>query len=47
MSSHKLSDTQLVLLSAAAERPDGAIELAPHLKGSAAQRVIGKLLREE
>ena len=47
MSSHKLSDTQLVLLSAAAQRPDGALELAPNLKGGVAQRVIGKLLREE
>lgn len=32
----KLSDTQLVLLSAAAQRADNAIVLAPNLKGNAA-----------
>jgi hypothetical protein len=40
----KLTDTQLVLLSAAAQRQDGAVELGP--KGSAFQKVIGKLLSE-
>jgi hypothetical protein len=29
----KVTDTQLVLLSAAAHRQDGAIELGPKLKG--------------
>jgi len=42
----KLTDTQLVLLSAAAQREDGAIEIGPKLKGSAAQKVLGKLLSE-
>ena len=34
----KLTDTQLVLLSAASQREDRAIELAPNLKGGAAKR---------
>ena len=42
----KLTDTQLVLLSAAAQRQDGAVELGPKLKGSASRKVIGKLLSE-
>ncbi len=42
----KLTDTQLVLLSAASQREDGAIELAPNLKGGAAHKVVGKLLTE-
>src|SRR5713226_1425000 len=42
----KLTDTQLVLLSAAAQREDGAIEIGPKLKGSAARQVLGKLLSE-
>jgi len=42
----KLTDTQLVLLSAAAQRQDGGVELAPTLKGGAAHRVVGKLLTE-
>ena len=40
----KLTDTQLVLLSAASQREDGAIVLAPNLKGGAAGKVVGKLL---
>jgi len=44
MSSNKLSDAQLVLLSSAAQHPDGAIE--HELKGAAAKKVVGKLLRE-
>jgi hypothetical protein len=40
----KLTDTQLVLLSTASRRQDGAIELAPNLKGGAAHKVVGKLL---
>ena len=43
----KLTDTQLVLLSAASQREDGAVVLAPNLKGSAAGKMVGKLLREE
>src|SRR5215469_1957105 len=42
----RLTDTQLVLLSAASRREDGGIELAPNLKGGAAHRVLGKLLSE-
>jgi hypothetical protein len=42
----KLTDTQLVLLSAASQREDGAVVLAPSLKGGAASKVIGKLLRD-
>jgi len=42
----KLTDTQLVLLSAASQREDGGIELASNLKDSAAHKVIGKLLTE-
>jgi hypothetical protein len=33
----KLTDTKLVLLSAAAQRQDGAIELGPKLKGNASR----------
>jgi hypothetical protein len=42
----KLTDTQLVLLSAASQREDCAIELAPNLTGGAAHKVVGKLLAE-
>ena len=38
----KLTDTQLVLLSAASQREDYGIELAPKLKGGAAHKVVGK-----
>ena len=43
----KLTDTQLVLLSAAAQRQDGAIELGPKLKGNASSKVLGRLLSEQ
>src|SRR3954468_9331716 len=44
----KLTDTQLVLLSAASQRQDRAVELpAANLKGGAARKVIGKLLNEK
>ena len=43
----KLTDTQLVLLSAAAQRQDGAVELGSKLKGGAGLKVIDKLLREQ
>jgi len=46
MSANKLTDTQLVLLSAAAQHPEGAIELASDPKGGAAKKAIGKLLRD-
>ena len=42
----KLTDTQLVMLSAASQREDCAVELAPNLKGGAAHKVVGKLLTE-
>ena len=42
----KLSDTQLVLLSAASQREDRAIELTPNLKGAASHKVVRKLLSE-
>jgi Protein of unknown function (DUF3489) len=45
MSANKLTDTQLVLLSAAAQHPEGAIELASDPKGGAAKKAVGKLLR--
>jgi uncharacterized protein DUF3489 len=46
MSANKLTDTQLVLLSAAAQHPEGAIGLASDLKGAAAKKAVGKLLRD-
>ena len=42
----KLTDTQLVLLSAASRREDRAIELPANLKGGAAHKVVAKLLTE-
>jgi hypothetical protein len=42
----KLTDTQLVLLSAASQREDHAVELPANLNGGAAHKVIGKLLTE-
>jgi hypothetical protein len=42
----KLSDTQLVLLSAASQREDGAVQIDSKLKGGAADKMIGKLLRQ-
>ena len=41
-----LTDTQLVLLSAASQREDGGLELARNLKGGTADRVVGKLLSQ-
>jgi hypothetical protein len=41
----KLSDTQLVILSAASQRDDGGVELPANIKGEATQKVIGKLVR--
>jgi hypothetical protein len=42
----KLTDTQLVMLSAAAQRADGAVGLPENLKGAAAQKAAASLLRE-
>ncbi len=41
-----LTDTQLVLLSAASLREDRGIELSSNLKGAAARKVLDKLLTE-
>jgi hypothetical protein len=40
----KLTDTQLVLLSSASQRPDGAVDIGAKLKGGAADKLVGKLL---
>ena len=42
----KLTDTELVLLSAASQRQDGAVKIGAKLKGAAANKVIGKLLSQ-
>ncbi len=43
----RLTDTQLVLLSAASQHKAGAVILAPDLKGSAATKVVDSLLRRK
>ena len=40
----KLTDTQLVLMSAAAQREDRCLVASPTLKGGAAQKVASKLI---
>jgi uncharacterized protein DUF3489 len=40
----KLSDTQLIILSAASQRKDHAVVLPANLKGSAAKKVVDKLM---
>src|SRR3989442_11723138 len=40
----KLTDTQLVLLSRASQRDDGALEIPDTLKGGAAKKIVDKLL---
>lgn len=40
----KLSDTQLVLLSQAAQHPERAVTIPERLRGGAVQRVVGPLL---
>jgi Protein of unknown function (DUF3489) len=40
----KLSDTQLVLLSQAAQHPERAVDIPERLRGGAVQRVVGPLL---
>jgi uncharacterized protein DUF3489 len=42
----KLTDTQLVMLSAAAQRADGAVEWPENPQGAAAQEAAARLLRE-
>lgn len=41
----KLTDTQLIILSAAAQRDDRGVELPANLKVGAAHRVVDKLIR--
>ena len=43
----KLSDTQLLILSSASQRTDRAAGLPPNLKGSAAKKVVDRLLNEK
>ena len=43
----KLSDTQLLILSSASQRTDHAALLPTNLKGSAAKRVVDRLLKEK
>jgi hypothetical protein len=43
----KLSDTQLVILSSASQRSDHAALLPANLKGSAAKKVVDRLLKEK
>jgi len=46
MSPKKLTDTQLVLLSAAAQREDDGLELADNPKGTDTEKAIHKLLKD-
>ena len=41
----KLTDTQLIVLSAASQRDDRGVELPANLKGEAARKVVDKLMR--
>ena len=41
----ELTDTQLIILSAASQRDDRGVELPPNLKGGAARKVVDKLIR--
>jgi hypothetical protein len=43
----KLSDTQLLILSSASRRTDHAAVLPPNLKGSAANKVVDRLLNQK
>jgi hypothetical protein len=43
----KLTDTQLIILSAAAQRDDRGVELPANLKGGAARKVVDKLICAE
>src|ERR1700681_3414171 len=43
----KLSDTQLLILSSASQRTDHAALLPENLKGSAAKKVVDRLLNEK
>ena len=41
----RLTDTQLIILSAASQRDDRGVELPANVKGEAARKVVDKLLR--
>jgi hypothetical protein len=41
----KLTDTQLIILSAASQRDDRGVELPANLKGEVARKVVNKLVR--
>jgi Protein of unknown function (DUF3489) len=41
----KLTDTQLVILSAASQRDDRGVELPANIRGEAARKVVAKLIR--
>ena len=41
----KLTDTQLIILSAASQRNDGGVELPANGRGEAAQKVVDNLIR--
>src|ERR1700676_4280686 len=43
----KFSDTQLLFLSSSSQRNDHAARLPPYLKGSAAKKVVDRLLNEK
>ena len=40
-----LTDTQLIILSAASQRDDRGVELPSNIKGEAARKVVDKLIR--
>jgi hypothetical protein len=42
----RLSDTQLIALSAASQREDGVISISDRLKGAAAQKFISTLIEK-
>ena len=41
----RLTDTQLIILSAASQRDDRGVELPTNVKGEAARKVVNKLIR--
>jgi Protein of unknown function (DUF3489) len=41
----KLTDTQLIILSAASQRDDRGVELPSNIKGEAARKIVHKLIR--
>ncbi len=41
----RLTDTQLIILSAASQRGDRGVELPANVKGEAARKVVDKLIR--